>query len=731
MKTPPPVRTIVGATVILLGAVTGSGTEGLSGRLEAQVSAPTLEDYHRWSPDELPARYRDWLENEVRWIITDLEREVFLRLESDADRERFVEEFWRQRDPTPGTPRNEYRDLHQERLAYADRFFGRETPLRGSLTDRGQIHILLGEPQTRSRMDTSSIVHPTEVWFYGVDRRLGVPPFFYVVFFQKDGVGAYQTYSPVADGPTALLNASGEDLVRQLVERGGDFGAPGYDDPAHRAAKQAFRREAADLVQAAFTLLPGENSDRPSLRSEILLVDIYGLPGRIMPRPEWAYTVLTGSVDAEVRFDALSLEAQAVGLVAEDGSSFIAYHVGTASQGLNWTSYEQDAFLTFAVTNVLRRGNTVLEQAPTRFIESRMEQEAARRSRREDLFFVDRIPAIPGELSLEVVFENNVTRAFGVATLEVDVPEPNPTELAIGAPILAVEARDQPYDAYSPQFPFQVGPTAVLPAVNAEFARESELVVFHQLYLPAARRDPVLVSYRLFDDTGSVRSLKQVSVRPEQADRLGVANLVTRIPLSGLETGAYRLETGLATEPGDQARAFRIVAERPDPILHAERRPAPADALTRLRLAGQYRAANRLDRAEMLLDHVLGRLPDSEEALALQVDVLRAMGKHDRLVALLEQRLTGQPNDARLLVQVAEAASRVGRHHDAVRYYERARLAGLTGPRVLNALAAEYSEVGDEARARELLRLSLEADPSQPRIRALLERDPGSPRQRR
>src|SRR5512136_1545103 len=79
----------------------------------------------------LPERYRKWLDEEVVYIIAPRERDVFLQLRSDRERDIFIEAFWKQRDPTPGTPRNEFKDEHYRRLDYATKFYGRGTPLPG------------------------------------------------------------------------------------------------------------------------------------------------------------------------------------------------------------------------------------------------------------------------------------------------------------------------------------------------------------------------------------------------------------------------------------------------------------------------------------------------------------------------------------------------------------------------------------------------------------------------
>ena len=67
---------------------------------------------------ELKKAYKDWLDKDVAYIITDEERKAFKKLETDDERERFIEEFWRRRDPDPDTDENEFREEYYERIAY-------------------------------------------------------------------------------------------------------------------------------------------------------------------------------------------------------------------------------------------------------------------------------------------------------------------------------------------------------------------------------------------------------------------------------------------------------------------------------------------------------------------------------------------------------------------------------------------------------------------------------------
>src|SRR5580704_4382625 len=91
---------------------------------------------------ELSKTYRKWLDEDVRWIITDEERSAFMQLSNDEERDQFIEAFWQRRDPTPDTEENEFKEEHYRRIAYANEHYAAGIP--GWKTDRGRIYIVFG-----------------------------------------------------------------------------------------------------------------------------------------------------------------------------------------------------------------------------------------------------------------------------------------------------------------------------------------------------------------------------------------------------------------------------------------------------------------------------------------------------------------------------------------------------------------------------------------------------------
>ncbi len=93
---------------------------------------------------EVSGSYKKWLDEDVRWIITDEERSAFKQLSNDEERDQFIEAFWQRRDPTPDTIENEFKEEHYRRIAYANEHFAAGIP--GWKTDRGRMYIMYGPP---------------------------------------------------------------------------------------------------------------------------------------------------------------------------------------------------------------------------------------------------------------------------------------------------------------------------------------------------------------------------------------------------------------------------------------------------------------------------------------------------------------------------------------------------------------------------------------------------------
>lgn len=170
---------------------------------------------------ELKKVYKDWLSEDVAYIITDEERKAFKKLATDEEREQYIEAFWRRRDPDPDTDENEYKEEYYERVAYANEHFASGIP--GWKSDRGRIYIMFGKPDEKESHPSggsyqresyegggSTSTFPFEKWFYRYIE--GVGSGVEIEFVDPTGSGEYR----IARSPEekdALLNIPGAGLT--------------------------------------------------------------------------------------------------------------------------------------------------------------------------------------------------------------------------------------------------------------------------------------------------------------------------------------------------------------------------------------------------------------------------------------------------------------------------------------------------------------------------------------
>lgn len=113
--------------------------EGDSGAVARRAAFSVGWEPDTWLRDPLE------LEDEVHFLLRRDEEDRFKKLSPGAQ-ERMIAEYWRDRDPSPGTPANERRDLFLERVRFANQTYGRYGLGRGMFSDMGRVFIRYGEP---------------------------------------------------------------------------------------------------------------------------------------------------------------------------------------------------------------------------------------------------------------------------------------------------------------------------------------------------------------------------------------------------------------------------------------------------------------------------------------------------------------------------------------------------------------------------------------------------------
>jgi GWxTD domain-containing protein len=138
-----------------------------SPRTPTVPGGPARRRVQSTAPDEArrTAAFTKWVTEDVVYLIDDRERAAFAALRTDEEREKFIEQFWIRRDPTPGTRENEMKEEHYRRIRYSNDRFSAGIP--GWKTDRGRRYILNGPPdEIESHPSGDGGGAPYEEWRY-------------------------------------------------------------------------------------------------------------------------------------------------------------------------------------------------------------------------------------------------------------------------------------------------------------------------------------------------------------------------------------------------------------------------------------------------------------------------------------------------------------------------------------------------------------------------------------
>jgi GWxTD domain-containing protein len=411
---------------------------------------------------ELNKAYKDWLEKDVAYIITDEERKAFKKLQTDDERERFIEEFWRRRDPDPDTDENEYREEYYERIAYANEHFASGIP--GWKTDRGRIYIMWGKPdETESHPSGgaydrpseegggSTSTYPFEKWFY---RYLpGVGSGIEIEFVDPTGSGEYRI-ARNPDEKDALLHVPGAGLTLAeemgLADKGdrisnlGGIGMPNY------------QRE----------------QDSPFSRLQIL--------ADLQRPPQIKFNDLASAVNTPVIEDnPLNFDVRVDFFRQSDERVITAFTVQTDNQNLVFKDSGglQEATLNIfgKITHVSGRRAGVFEDPVT----TRATPEELTEAKERKSAYQKAVALAPGRYRVDVIVRDTASGATGVRHVGFEVPKYDTAKLSTSTLVLAAKLEglgDQPAVGM-----FTIGNVKVIPNVSGTYHKGTPVCIFMQI----------------------------------------------------------------------------------------------------------------------------------------------------------------------------------------------------------------------------------------------------------
>ena len=672
--------------------------------LWALSAAPAAPSGQKAEKPKLPDTYKKWLDEEVAYIIAPMEREVFLKLQSDRERDLFIQAFWKQRDPTPGSEENEFKTEHFRRLAYADRYLGRDAPRAGRNTDRGRIYIILGEPRDTQRFEGKSQTYDTEIWFYQGKTDLGLPAGFNLVFFREGGHGEYRLYSPVGDGPQALLT-----------------GYIGQTDYA--AAYQKLLEIEPDLARVSLSLIPGaseEYSGRPSLSSDLLIQRVESAPARAV-ESRYAQKFLQYKDLVEVEYTANYLDCDSLIKVFRDPSGLYFVHYAVEPRRLSVEEYEGKYSTTLKVNGRVTAAGGRLVHQFDKTVSLNLSAAEMADAGRAPFDYQDLFPLVAGDYELSLLIKNEASKEFTSVDEALRIPQTGPavqmTQPLLGYKTVRLGPAERRMKA------FRVGSVQIYCQPGRIFARPETLAVAFQLNdLSDELAASGEVRIELLKDGQPVRTISR-----KPADYAELPNILEEIALADLAPAHYVVRASLAkagavivsaTEEFDLSFAEAV----PRPWFSSRVLPDPSDPIYPEIIGAQLFNLGRYEEARVFLDRAFRRKSGSEETAASLARVHLALDDLAAAAEVLAPFIAAERTPTyETCVLAAEALKRSGKFGGAIELLDKAVEHYGVNAVLLNSIGECYQGSGKIKEALAAFERSLELSPDQPAVRKRVE----------
>jgi GWxTD domain-containing protein len=672
--------------------------------------AATLFPAQKIAEKDLPVKYREWL-NLVAYHIQPVEKDVFIQLTNDRDRDLFMETFWKQRDPTPGTPENEYRDELIKRFQYVNEFLGRATTREGWRTDMGHIYMVLGAPASIERFEATIGLVPCQSWSYYGDARKDLPPQFILLFYQRGGVGEYKLYDPVSDGPARLL----------LNQR--DIADPfDYEDLHDKIYDLA-----PTLAELSITRIPGEyNYDlSPSPRNNILLATILGSPKKDV-NPSYASHFLNYKGIVSTEYLTNFVESHSSTALIQDpvtGLRFLHFSIVPAEVNVDAYVPKNQFYCNFRVDVSLRDGEAVIFQYSREFPLYFPESDWGR-VKANGLAVEDSFPIIEGKFRLNVLLTNTVGKQFSILEKDIEVP-PAKASPSIDGPFLGYKFEAYQRDVH---IPFKANDRKLVIDPKNTYARVDEIAVLCDILNVTEdllRGGEVRIAVRGLREASPVQ--KSYTVKLNAFPLQKVLSIPQTIPASDLDPDYYEIIVTLVGADGaplDEKKESFIVSPSPTlghPIANAKGFALANQFLYRYMLAQQAEKMNRPEAAGVLYQQAYQLNPDYKEGVLMYGNFLNKVGNFGEALQVAE-RLKGDDR-RQFAYHIIRGQAFLGqeRHEDALTELLLANRIYNSDTNVLNSLGRCYYRLGRKAEAIEALNTSLKLNPDQDAVKKLIQ----------
>jgi GWxTD domain-containing protein len=491
---------------------------------------------------ELETPYRKWLNEDVAYIITDEERTAFKRLQTDEEREQFIENFWLRRDPTPDTVENEFKEEHYRRIAYANENFASGIP--GWKTDRGRIYITYGPPDEKESHPSggsyerppeegggTTSTFPFEQWRYRYIEGIGSD--IIIEFVDPTMSGEYRmTMDPSEKDALLYVPGAGLTLMEQL----------GLSSKTDR-----FNRTDGTHLGVPF----GAETQK---MNEFNRLEQFA---KLQRPPAIKFHDLEAAVNSVIKYNILPLKVRADFFPVTEASVYTSVTLQFDNKDLQFINKEG---VQRATVNIFGKISTMTRRVVTNFedtvtVDSPVEYLASMSQRKS--IYNKMLPLTPGTYRLNVVCKDVVAGNIGTYEAAITVPRMDSEKLMASNIVLADLIEHVPTKSIG-MGQFVIGTAKVRPRVDDIFKREEKMGIYFKIYnfgttegdnrIPAGEVTYEVIkngtNEKIFEASEDVAKIPGASANQVTVEKL--------LPLNSLAPGQYTLRVKITDKNRNQ-----------------------------------------------------------------------------------------------------------------------------------------------------------------------------------
>ncbi len=477
---------------------------------------------------ELDSAYRQWLTEDVTYIISPDERNAFLQLDTNEEREQFIEQFWLRRSSNPDLPENDFKEEHYRRIAYANEHYASGIP--GWKTDRGRMYIMWGPAD-----EVES--HPTGGTY---DRPM------------EEGGGSTTTY-PWETWRWRYLEGIGENIILEFVDPSGSGEYHLTMDPSEKDAllhvpgaglsmmeSMGMASKADRFTRSDGTNLPTTMGGTPASMNEFSRLELYA---KVNKPPEVKFKDLEAVVTSRIVRDQVHFSWRPDFLKVTNDTVLVPVTIQIPNSQL---SFQAKDGIHSATMNIFGRVTTLTGRVVQTFedaVSKDFPDSLFQQSLKLQSIYQKAVPLRPGLYRLDLVIKDVQSGNIGVVNSRLQVPRYEDDKLDASSLILADQIEHVPAKQIG-SGQFVLGSSKVRPRLQGDFTTADKLGIYMQIYNlkpdDKTHKSSATFQYTVKKGKEQIMQFRETSEEMKQTgDQVTIERL---LPLSTLAPGKYSLE---------------------------------------------------------------------------------------------------------------------------------------------------------------------------------------------